>query len=521
MSVCKHPNNIKNYERECNRDKKYNICYGEGENFENLEELEKYVDELEKNVFKSSELREVYTNGCWENKTGKPFLKDFNKTDEKDPLKCLNDNNKWITGDGYIISKKENTSNIKEDTSKKINVMCSPGYQGEPGIDNSCSKYSKYKEGDEGKYEQFNLLGCNPCKEKYVGNINEKNDRTCYPQCGLIGKELFDPTNSNKNLRFVDTKKDFTLGEKRAGYCCDDIKNALSIERIKGSEKALNYMDCVVSRCEDGYIISKDGKHCCRKILNSKDNVEYDCTGDSEDTKPHKIDEQFCKDGYHPSYDEDGLLYCTKCIRDEGIHEYADIICDNDGNVKIKENSNYKCKYDGLTYYNNKDKVCEKCPENMIVNKNYDKDDNTSNICECKPGYLDENDGTCMQCKGDYIEYNEKYPDDANSKPCKCVITAEGNKGTGSQLLNENVLIGDCKDRELYDGETCNLECESGYVLTGEQPTCRQNNIQLDNVRCIRDTKEGFDNNNKNDCMFNTKRLFLLFLLIILILNVM
>ena len=121
MNICKYPNNVKakNIERKCEENKKYNMCYGGGTPFSNLKELEEYVNELESNASLSKDLSNVLTTGCWENKSNKPFLKDFKEIDEKSPIKCITNGNKWVTGDGYILNKKENESNLEKDTETK------------------------------------------------------------------------------------------------------------------------------------------------------------------------------------------------------------------------------------------------------------------------------------------------------------------------------------------------------------------------------------------------------------------
>ena len=140
MSVCKHPNNVEYIPPKCDGDSKHNICYGsEGDVYKSEKEVDDYVYSMEKDATKSEELSKVYTPGCWDNISNKPFLKDFKKNDEKDPIKCLTDNKKWITGDGYTIMGKVGSDNINIDTANKITVNCSPGYEGEPGIEiDSC-----------------------------------------------------------------------------------------------------------------------------------------------------------------------------------------------------------------------------------------------------------------------------------------------------------------------------------------------------------------------------------------------
>tara|TARA_Y100001935_G_scaffold207787_1_gene177201 strand:+ start:6596 stop:8179 length:1584 start_codon:yes stop_codon:yes gene_type:complete len=525
MNICKYPNNVnaKNIKRKCEGNKKYNLCYGEGESFSNLKELEKHVKELESDARLSKDLSGVLTTGCWENKSNKPFLKDFKEIDEKNPIKCLTNGNKWVTGDGYILNKKENESKLEVDTGNKIRVECSPGYGGEPMIEiGGCNDYTEFKEGDDGNYQQFSLSGCDICDTVYGGNRMNKGDKSCYPQCGLSGTQFFDTSNSNKDLRFIDTKKEFNPGEKRAGYCCNDVEKAVSMKLIKGTEKSegSNYLDCNVTVCEDGYILSENGK-CCRKIQNSKDDIKYECSSSPEDTGPIDNEINYCKEGYYPMIDEGGLRSCRECNKlDNGIHGKAEVECDISGdNVKVKPDSEYKCQENGNIYYNEINHECVECPLNMEKNNDYDKDISGSNMCVCKPEF--EQNGSCFQCSGEGVDYNEKYP--VEGSKCKCDIIDDN--------LPENVLIGDCADKPLYNGETCNLTCRDGYTLNGEQPKCFENKLEMGSVTCKRsdinetsvgddgvlleDIVEGFS----NAFSTNTKRLFLIFLLIILILN--
>ena len=133
-----------------------------------------------------------------------------------------------------------------------------------------------------------------------------------------------------------------------------------------------------------------------------------------------------------------------------------------------------------------------------------------------------------FECIGEGIDYNEKYPIEGSK--CKCDIIDDN--------LPENVLIGDCADKPLYNGETCNLTCKDGYTLSGEQPQCFENRLEMGNVTCsdvgelaiydsavydpvdgnevCEENTEGFS----NAFSINSKRLFLVFLLIILILNI-
>tara|TARA_Y100000996_G_scaffold408979_1_gene388919 strand:+ start:546 stop:2120 length:1575 start_codon:yes stop_codon:yes gene_type:complete len=523
MNVCKHPNNIDKVDAKvCNGNHKYNICYGEGTKYPTLEDLDHYINSLEKDATKYEEISNLYTTGCWENKSNKPFIKSFNKIDEKDPVKCLTNGNKWITGDGYIINKKEKTSNLKKNTSSKIIVECSPGYEGEPYIEvDSCKEYDKFKDGDEGEYQQFLLSGCDKCSVKYGGNRKVKDDRSCYPQCGLLGTEVFDDSNSNKGLRFIDTTSDFTFGDKRAGYCCNHVNNSVSIKRVKGTEKpkGSNYLECIVNKCKEGYIRDNTRKNCCKMIENSLVDVEYSCDINSINTEPIDKEVNFCKEGFHPSMDENGYL-CKKCDKIEGIHEQAKTTCDINGtNIKIDPQSEYKCQEGESIYYDELNQVCGKCPYNKKVNPKYNNNDNNSEKCICKSDYV-IND-KCFNCNGENVEYNEKFPDN-HIERCKCVIDE-------SIKLPENVLIGDCGDKPLYNGESCNLTCKTGYRLKGEQPRCLEKSLDKGTITCIKedsneDTEESTETegfiNMFNKFQMNTKRLFLIFLLIILILNV-
>ena len=317
MSVCKHPNNVDLVKRECDGNKKYNICYGENMKFKDLQELDDHVLNIEKDANNYKELRNIYSTGCWKNENNKPFLKDWNKLDEMDPIKCMTDGFKWITGDGYSIMKKQNEKDLNNETANKIDVNCSPGYEGDAFIEiDGCDNYTEFKEGDKGEYQQFKLTGCNECSVKYSGNRVDKEDKTCYPECGVLGTTIFDDINSNENYRFIDTKLDseFKEGERRAGYCCNNIKNAQSMMRIKGSEKSegSNILECSITACSKGYIKDSTGKYCCRKIENSRDDIEYICGLNSEETEPKDKEINYCNDGYKNDFNDNGLYSCTK-----------------------------------------------------------------------------------------------------------------------------------------------------------------------------------------------------------------
>ena len=196
MSVCKYPNNVGPFKEKCPGEEKYNICYGEGTEFSTLERLEEHISTIQKEAIHYEKMKDIFTLGCWENKNNSPFIEDWNKLEEKDPIKCMENNNKWVTGDGYVMTKKENSTDLTKDTSKKIQVTCSPGYEGEAFIEvDGCEYYKAFKEGDSGEYEQFLLSGCNECSVKYGGNRENKDDRSCYPQCGVLGTTVFDERN--------------------------------------------------------------------------------------------------------------------------------------------------------------------------------------------------------------------------------------------------------------------------------------------------------------------------------------
>lgn len=554
MSVCKYPNNSGFFKEKCPGKEKYNICYGEGTDFSNLELLEDHVSKIHKDALHLEKMKDIFRLGCWENKNNSPFIKDWNKLEEKDPIKCMEEDKKWITGDGYVMSKKENSTDLKKDTSKKIDVVCSPGYEGEAFIEvDGCEYYKAFKEGDPGEYEQFLLTGCNQCGVKYGGNRNNKDDRSCYPQCGVLGTTVFDEENSNKDLQFIDTKVEFEKGKKRAGYCCNAVEGAITLTRIKNTEKpeGSNLLSCSINKCEKEYIKNKTNDNCCKKIENSKENIDYECGVNPNTTEPIDKEINYCEDGYYPGFSEDGRYTCLQCERDVNTHSDAEIKCDIDGsNVIVKKTSVMKCNPSNDSYYDETDQKCKRCPENKELNVNYDKDIDTSEICSCKPSFL--NEGGCFECSGNHVEYNNNYPD-INDKRCKCVVNGD--------LLPDNVLPGDCEDLDLYEGDTCNLKCAPGYKVSGRQPKCLENSFDMSDFKCVKDdsandepdtetdmeenidtdlnisgdgeintpmiedpetitedpeTIEGF----KNYPRLTIKRLLLIFLLIILILNV-
>ena len=547
MSVCRYPNNSGYFKEKCSGDEKYNMCYGDDTEFANIDELEEYISKIYKDAIYSGNIKDFFTLGCWENKNNSPFIQDWKKLEEKDPIKCMEGNFKWVSGDGYVLEKKKDSENLKKETYKKINASCSPGYEGEAFIEvDNCENYKVFKEGDPGEYDQFMLSGCKVCDVKYGGNRENKDDKTCYPQCGVLGTTVFEEKNSNKDLQFMDTKIEFEKGEKRAGYCCNAVEGAITLSRIKDTEKPLgsNHLECSVNKCEKDYIKNRRNNKCCKKILNSKEDVEYDC-GKNNNTEPFNKEINYCNDGYYNGLDEKGNYICKPCERDENTHSDAEIKCDSNGmNVVIKKESIMKCDLSSKSYYDEENMICKKCPKNKELNENYDKNDPTSEICSCKSDFVYED--TCYECSGNHIEYNDKYPD-LNDKKCKCVLD--------KKLLPENVLPGDCEGKDLYDGDTCNLECVPGYKFTGLQPKCLENTFSISDFKCepektteqetptepektteqekptepektteqenptepemVEKGIEGFMN-----ITINTKRLFLLFILIILILNV-
>ena len=480
MSVCKYPNNVGSFKEKCPGEEKYNTCYGEGTEFSTLEKLEEHVSKIQKDALHYGKMKDFFTLGCWENKNNSPFIEDWNKLEEKDPIKCMENDNKWVTGDGYVMTKKENTTELKRDTPDKINVTCSPGYEGEAFIEvDGCEDYKVFKEGDPGEYEQFLLSGCNECTVKYGGNRDNKDDRSCYPQCGVLGTTVFDERNSNKDLQFIDTKIDFEKGNKRAGYCCNAVEGAITQTRIKDTEtpEGSNLLRCSINKCEKEYIKNKTNDNCCKKIENSKENIEYECGVNPNTTEPSDKEINYCMDGYYPGFTEDGRYDCLKCERDENTHSDAEIKCDMDGsNVIVKKTSVMKCNPSNGSYYDEKEQKCKRCPENKELNVNYDKDIDTSEICSCKPSFL--NDDVCFECSGNHIEYNNNYPD-INDKRCKCFVN--------SDLLPENVLPGDCEGVDLYEGDTCNLKCAPGYKVSGRQPKCLENSFDMSDFKCVKD----------------------------------
>ena len=236
---------------------------------------------------------------------------------------------------------------------------------------------------------------------------------------------------------------------------------------------------------------------CCKKIENSKDDIKYSCDNNSENTEPLDKEVNYCKDGFYPFLNETGKYSCKPCNIGDSIHMGAKITCDVNGeNIKINPNSEYKCAEDGFTYYNENNNECVKCPHNMKINDNYDSEIQGSNICICKDDYLIGE--SCFQCLGENIEYNEEYPENNDSK-CKCVIEDE-------LPLSDNVLIGECENKTLYNGETCNLTCKDGYKLMGSQPRCLNNHFDKGTVTCTNGNKKG-DNSSKDNTGGNTETL--------------
>ena len=481
MSVCEYPNNVGYFKEKCPGEEKYNMCYGEDTKFSTLEKLEEHVSKIQKDANHYEKMKDIFTLGCWENKNNSPFIEDWKKLEEKDPIKCMENDKKWVTGNGYVMSKKENSTDLKRNTSNKIEASCSPGYEGDAFIEvNGCEYYKVFKEGDPGEYEQFLLSGCNECSVKYGGNRENKDDISCYPQCGVLGTSVFDERNSNKDLQFIDTKIDFETGNKRAGYCCNYVEGAITQTRIKGTEKTegSNLLRCSINKCEKEYIKNKTNDNCCKKIENSKENIEYECGRNPNTTEPTDKEINYCMDGYYPGFTEDGRYDCLRCERDEHTHSDAEIKCDMDGsNVIVKISSVMKCNSSNGSYYDETDKKCKRCPENKELNVNYDKDIDTSEICSCKSSFLNDDDG-CFECSGNHIEYNNNYPD-INDKRCKCVVDGS--------LLPENVSAGDCEGVDLYEGDTCNLECAPGYKVSGRQPKCLENSFDISDFKCVKD----------------------------------
>ena len=480
MSVCEYPNNVGYFKEKCPGEEKYNMCYGEDTKFSTLEKLEEHVSKIQKDANHYEKMKDIFTLGCWENKNNSPFIEDWKKLEEKDPIKCMENDKKWVTGNGYVMSKKENSTDLKRNTSNKIEATCSPGYEGEAFIEvNGCEYYKVFKEGDPGEYEQFLLSGCNECSVKYGGNRENKDDISCYPQCGVLGTSVFDERNSNKDLQFIDTKIDFEKGNKRAGYCCNYVEGAITQTRIKGTEKTegSNLLRCSINKCEKEYIKNKTNDNCCKKIEKSKENIEYECGRNPNTTEPSDKEINYCMDGYYPGFTEDGRYDCLRCERDENTHSDAEIKCDMDGsNVIVKKSSVMKCNSSNGSYYDETDKKCKRCPKNKELNVNYDKDIDTSEICSCKSSFL--NDDGCFECSGNHIEYNNNYPD-INDKRCKCFVD--------SNLLPENVGAGDCEGVDLYEGDTCNLVCAPGYKVSGRQPICLENSFDMSDFKCVKD----------------------------------
>ena len=78
----------------------------------------------------------------------------------------------------------------------------------------ACSNYTDFKEGDDGNYQQFSLFGCRICDTVYGGNRINKDDKSCYPECGFEAP-IFDTSNSNKKCPFYRYKKRIYSGKKR------------------------------------------------------------------------------------------------------------------------------------------------------------------------------------------------------------------------------------------------------------------------------------------------------------------
>ena len=154
---------------------------------------------------------------------------------------------------------------------------------------------------------------------KYGGNI-QKVQIKLYPVCGSMGTKFFSETNSNKELRFIDTKLEFEKDKKRAGYCCKEKPGAINLEKIADYEipEGSNILKCGVKQCETGYIKDYDGEYCCKGIANSKENIDYVCG--LQKTSPKNQEKNYCKSGYFPTTDEEDNNICSRCITTDNVH---------------------------------------------------------------------------------------------------------------------------------------------------------------------------------------------------------
>ena len=537
MNTCLHPNNVKIREKNCTKYKKYNICYGDDGELKNIKDLKNYISTIEKDSSKYNELRDIYTPGCWENLNNKPFIKDWKKKNENHPIKCMEKGLKWITGDGYILTQKlGNISNLNKNTGEKINVECSPGYEGKPSISiGGCKDYTNFKKGDKGNYSQFNLYGCNRCDNEYVGNNLDINDKTCYPKCGSMGTKYFDNVNSNENYKFIDTASSIIKGEERKGYCCKNVSKANTLKKRDNNElvnKGSNIYKCNVEKCEDGFIKDENKEYCCKIIKNSNKNLEYTCGSDPYKTLPKNDNINFCNDGFYPVMNKTGRYSCNKCPIPNNVHDQAIIKCNKDGgNITIDSKSKYKCKSDGISYYDKNTMTCKKCPKNMRLNN---KKSLFGKKCVCKKAFKKGNE--CLKCNGDGIKYNDDFPRNSKSR-CKCFIE--------KTKLPDYSLIGTCR-KGLENGETCELKCKKGFEPKGGPVKCYDNYINYGEFKCIpseetvktlskiknltntlkNDVREGFKNRNKGfSSIFpnnptNIRRIFLILLLLYLLITV-
>ena len=273
-------------------------------------------------------------------------------------------------------------------------------------------------------------------------------------------------------------------------------------------------------------------------------------------TSPKNQEKNYCKSGYFPTTDEEDNNICSRCITTDNVHPKAkELECNEQGNLTtIKETSKYKCKDDDISYYDETKSTCEKCSENMKLNLIMIKIKRGSQPCICKREYLEN--GKCVSCKGENIKYNEKLSTKKSVSKCKCVIDEN------SKLPDENAILGTCFKNELEEGEKCELKCRPRYKATGGPVECNKNSIDFNNFKCVsiddeknqdntneettessdntsdesstpqptvvnqseqEDVVEGFKSRGSKSRGFMSitpKRLFLLFLLIILILNV-
>ena len=96
MSVCEYPNNVSYFKEKCPGEEKYNMCYGEDTKFSTLEKLEEHVSKIQKDANHYEKMKDIFTLGCWENKNNSPFIEDWKKLEEKDPIKCMENDKKSL-----------------------------------------------------------------------------------------------------------------------------------------------------------------------------------------------------------------------------------------------------------------------------------------------------------------------------------------------------------------------------------------------------------------------------------------